>query len=202
MSGMTDEPTFRTCKKHGPLPKDKWKEKLIRGKWLTYTCRTCRNEAVRAWGKANPDKFRAQRRKAARKARAKRRAAKGLPPFPQRFPITPERLREQRKAANQRLRLKVLRHYSSITPSCACCGDNTIEFLCLDHKDGGGNAHRKTISGSGAGSHIYRWAVKNEYPPMFRVLCHNCNMCFGHYGVCPHQTQGCSLIPLPIHNSS
>jgi hypothetical protein len=25
------------------------------------------------------------------------------------------------------------------------------------------------------------------YPPGFRVLCHNCNMAIGLFGVCPHE---------------
>lgn len=80
-------------------------------------------------------------------------------------------------------RLKVLVHYSkSDKPFCECCGDSNLEFLALDHKDGGGTKHRQEV-----GKHMFAWAIKNNYPPMFRVLCHNCNISIGLYGYCPHQ---------------
>lgn len=44
-------------------------------------------------------------------------------------------------------------------------------------------ANRKEIKIS-----IYRWLRINKYPKGFRTLCHNCNMSYGFYGYCPHQT--------------
>jgi hypothetical protein len=86
-----------------------------------------------------------------------------------------ERRREQK--------LEVLQHYSeSKEPYCACCKETIIEFLVLDHKHGGGNAHRKEV-----GANMVQFARANNYPPIFRVLCHNCNACLGSYGVCAHE---------------
>lgn len=86
---------------------------------------------------------------------------------------------------HKRLRVAVLAHYGGNPPVCACCGENVQEFLCVDHVDGDGKAHRKSI---GTGSKFYHWLYKNGYPdkPRLRVLCLNCNGSLGSYGYCPH----------------
>lgn len=58
-----------------------------------------------------------------------------------------------------------------------------LQFLALDHINGGGYAQRQETGGGG----FYTWLKRNGYPQGFRVLCHNCN--FGRQingGVCPH----------------
>jgi hypothetical protein len=62
-------------------------------------------------------------------------------------------------------------------------------FLSLDHIDGGGNKHRKELFGDKgeSGLSLYRWAKNNGYPPIFQVLCMNCNHAKHVLGVCPHQ---------------
>lgn len=68
-------------------------------------------------------------------------------------------------------RLKVLSHYS--TDLCCCqCGENRIWVLQLDHKNGHGNKHRLSV---GHTIKMYRWIINNDYPPLFQVLCANCN---------------------------
>jgi hypothetical protein len=84
-----------------------------------------------------------------------------------------------------RLRLAALQNYSQGDPHCLCCGETTLEFLALDHINGGGNAHRKAIRPTSVQS-MYEWAKRNGYPPIFQVLCHNCNLAKGFYGRCPH----------------
>lgn len=69
---------------------------------------------------------------------------------------------------------------------CFCCGETAWQFLTIDHIKGGGQKHRREISGGAKG--IYRWLKKNNYPPGFRVLCYNCNC--GRQrnnGICPHE---------------
>lgn len=71
-------------------------------------------------------------------------------------------------------------------PVCACCGEQTIEFLTIDHVNNDGAEHRKKVSGGG----IFKWLRAKKYPPGFQVLCRNCN--WGKHvngGVCPHQTK-------------
>ena len=84
----------------------------------------------------------------------------------------------------KRLRLEVLTHYSNGTPKCACCSESNIQFLEMDHIDGGGTAHRKTLAAS---SHGFLARIKRMgFPDGLRVLCSNCYKAVSHYGSCPH----------------
>ncbi len=76
-------------------------------------------------------------------------------------------------------RYEVLSAYSDGVPACACCGERLLEFLSIDHVDGGGSLDR--MSGS-----IYGRLKRLGFPPGFRVLCHCCNQSLGAYGYCPH----------------
>jgi hypothetical protein len=72
---------------------------------------------------------------------------------------------------------------------CTCCGETNKYFLSLDHVNGGGNEHRRSIKRkSGVG--FQYWLKKNGFPPGFQVLCYNCNLgrAFGPFeGICPHK---------------
>lgn len=81
-----------------------------------------------------------------------------------------------------RLKCEVLAFYSHGLPKCACCGEDALEFLSIDHIHGGGSKHRKSLT-----STIYNWLKKNGFPEGYRVLCHNCNQSLGNLGYCPHQ---------------
>lgn len=91
---------------------------------------------------------------------------------------TAEHVRQREKS--RRLKQVCLDAYGT---GCACCGEKSFEFLCIDHIAGGGNRHRKEV---GYGSGFYRWLKSNNFPIGFRVLCMNCNFSYGHYGICPH----------------
>ena len=92
------------------------------------------------------------------------------------------RTREKVAAKAADRRLQCLHHYSGNPPKCACCGESTVQFLAIDHIDGGGLAHRKQIKTMT----IFHWLIKNNFPDGFQVLCHNCNMAKSCYGRCPH----------------
>ena len=94
---------------------------------------------------------------------------------------------QKRSSKNYRmaLRARVLRAYGGERPSCACCGESTVEFLAIDHVHGGGNAHRRSI-GSSCGASIYKWLERNDFPSGFQLLCHNCNFAKSKHGQCPH----------------
>jgi len=66
---------------------------------------------------------------------------------------------------------------------CACCGEDTPEFMTLDHIDGGGIAHRRVL---GRGYSFYVRLAEQGFPPGLRVLCYNCN-CGRRTGACPHE---------------
>lgn len=86
------------------------------------------------------------------------------------------------------IKTQVLCAYGGQQPCCACCGETRIQFLAIDHINGGGTKHRKSI-GVSSGHKFYLWLRNNDYPPGFRVLCHNCNQAIGSYGVCPHSIE-------------
>ena len=91
-----------------------------------------------------------------------------------------DQIRDQNSTRSRSLRLEVLQHYGR---KCACCGETAIEFLEIDHINGGGTKHRReTVKGS-----IFRWLKNNDYPPEFQILCANCNLSRAFYGYCPHQ---------------
>ena len=87
------------------------------------------------------------------------------------------------QAYHRKRRIQVISHYGG---KCVCCGEDSFDFLALDHIKGGGEKHRNKVGG---GSHMIAWIIKNDFPPIFRVLCHNCNMAIGFYGRCPHEEQ-------------
>ena len=85
--------------------------------------------------------------------------------------------------------MSVLSYYSCGPPRCACCDERGWPFLSIDHINRNGAAHRREIGPSKKGYAIYCWLKKNNFPPGFQVLCHNCNMAREHWGgVCPHKT--------------
>jgi len=84
------------------------------------------------------------------------------------------------KKRRQRLKIEAIEHYGA---KCQCCGEKQFEFLCIDHINGGGNQHRKTMGTKSIGE----WLYSNNYPKGFQVLCHNCNMAKSIYQHCPHQ---------------
>ena len=78
---------------------------------------------------------------------------------------------------------------------CACCGEDELMFLTVDHINNDGNLHRKNKV-STSHHNIYGWLVRNGFPDGFQILCMNCNM--GKHrnnGVCPHQIARCNDHP-------
>lgn len=96
--------------------------------------------------------------------------------------IIKESINLKNRKRSKQIRIDVINHYGG---KCACCSESILEFLSIDHIDGGGKKHRKEIGGGG--NTFYRWLIRNNFPEGFRVLCNNCNMSIGFYGYCPHQ---------------
>ncbi len=113
------------------------------------------------------------------KVKARRRELSRTPSFR-------KRRREYERHYHEKLRLKVFIAYAGNPPKCACCGEPTLEFLAIDHINGGGRKQRLEHGAFG----VYRWLVRNGFPPGFRVLCYNCNLARGFYGYCPHENGG------------
>ena len=93
----------------------------------------------------------------------------------------------KKKGPGDRLKLKteLLTAYGNGTLACVCCKENHIEFLTLDHINGGGTTERKAQGGS---VKLHRKLRREGYPQgNYRTLCFNCNWAYGIYGYCPHQ---------------
>lgn len=72
---------------------------------------------------------------------------------------------------------------------CNCCGEDIRVFLTLDHIDNNGAKHRKELGKATAtGRGLYLWIIREKFPPIFQVLCYNCNCGKSrNNGVCPHK---------------
>lgn len=149
-----------------------------------YTCKLCVSEAHKKWLllPGNLEKKRAYSRKSAGIARRK----------------DPERIFDNKKRSEFRLKKEVFSHYSA-NVQCFCCGEGNLLFLTMDHVDNNGAEHRQKIIGEDynrtkrgdlSGRQFYAWLKKNDYPdePRLQVLCYNCNCGkVANKGVCPHK---------------
>jgi predicted restriction endonuclease len=90
-----------------------------------------------------------------------------------------DKIKNDKKQERIDIRDKVLSHYGNV---CACCGEKIRTFLSIDHIDGGGYRHRKTVPAN----YLYKWLIKNNFPDGFQLLCRNCNWGKHIYGACPH----------------
>jgi hypothetical protein len=89
---------------------------------------------------------------------------------------------EGKKRLKRRIKLNAIQMYGGV---CTCCGEERIEFLSIDHIQGGGTQERKQIRGNS----FYRELLKQPVRDDLRVLCYNCNMAIGFYGYCPHERE-------------
>lgn len=69
---------------------------------------------------------------------------------------------------NEKLRMDVIRGYGG---ACACCGNDYVPHLTLDHVEGGGRTDRVSRGGRAA----YAEARRDGFPPKYQLLCFNCN---------------------------
>jgi hypothetical protein len=83
---------------------------------------------------------------------------------------------------SKELKFEVLLHYTQVfdpiatTPHCVRCPFSDIRALSIDHIEGGGNKHRKSIGanqGQG-GTVFYSWLKEHGYPDGYQTLCMNC----------------------------
>ena len=86
----------------------------------------------------------------------------------------------------KKLRKEILTKYSiGNILGCVCCGETRIEFLTLDHINGGGIEERKKYPAT----MLWRRLRKMGFPTGYRTLCWNCNCSIGMYGYCPHEAE-------------
>lgn len=85
------------------------------------------------------------------------------------------------------LRAEVMLTYGN--GQCACCGEDNLDFLTLDHVDGDGATDRGGGRTGNGGSQFYAWLRTRGFPDRsrYQVLCFNCNCCKGTKNTCPCQ---------------
>jgi len=98
------------------------------------------------------------------------------------------------KESQKQLRMQVLAAYGS---KCMCCAETNIEFLGVDHAQGGRYGTVKPDKKCRSGAKLYRALKRAGFPPEFRLLCHNCNLSRGLYGYCPHEKNIAGLRRVP-----
>ena len=86
------------------------------------------------------------------------------------------------KQYNQQVKIEVFKHYGG---KCKCCGESILEFLAIDHRNGGGYKHRLALGF--LGMRFYFWIRRNKYPKNLQILCHNCNQATSWKRECPHK---------------
>jgi len=99
---------------------------------------------------------------------------------------------DERRAGNRerKRRLKALVFDAYGGPKCVCCGEETLDFLSIDHiNDDGADHRRKLKERHGYTMDMYRWLKNHNFPEGFQVLCFNCNFAKGHFGICPHEVE-------------
>jgi len=130
------------------------------------------------WRRENPEQFKKTQRLWEKKNRKKRNEQRCI------RRLSPEVLKRG-KEQRLKIKMKVIAHYSNGTMKCANpfgidhssfeeIGDY-IRLLQIDHIEGKGTEHRKSIGIKNGGITFYYWLINNGFPEGFQVLCANCN---------------------------
>lgn len=143
-------------------------------------------EYQRKWREAHPDyhnnyywKTREKRLEYTRRPYVKERAKL--------YALKPSRIikkNEYDQKVKKEYKIKIFNHYCNYDIKCNCCGERQIEFLSIDHINNDGYQNRKRT-----GFRLYVWIIKNNFPPIFQILCMNCNWARAYQPdhICPHQ---------------
>lgn len=92
-----------------------------------------------------------------------------------------------RASKHRSRKVRVLLAYGG---ACVCCGERNLGLLTLDHKNGDGAEHRRSLGHGNVSTRTYGWAEENGFPDILQIMCWNCNS--GRYhngGVCPHKDE-------------
>ena len=126
-------------------------------------------DKIKAWVEANPERSREAERVSSRDG----------------WYADIEKSRAYARSLTRKLKIEIIAAYGGC---CKCCGEDRIEFLNIDHVNGGGTKHIKSLQKRG--SSFYGWLKANGYPKDgYRILCWNCNCSRGMFGFCPHENE-------------
>ena len=94
--------------------------------------------------------------------------------------------KKQNRKWKQKLKITIMELYGG---KCACCGEDGLPFLTMDHINNDGKKDREKFGSYGMYVHMRDlfYKDKNEALSKYQILCWNCNMGKQHNkGVCPH----------------
>jgi hypothetical protein len=77
--------------------------------------------------------------------------------------------KKRKKKYQAKFKTLVFQHYGN---TCARCKFKILAALTIDHINGKGNAHRRSLGR--IGKDFYRWLVKSKFPSGYQTLCMNC----------------------------
>lgn len=157
--------TTKTCKIHGVLTEDRVYVRKRKGR-TDYECRDCNNARLRGRYVVHSAEVNARNNAAYaanREGLLEKRA--------EHYKAHSDEIQTRTRAYKLALKIEVLTHYSGGKPRCARCPVDEVRFLALDHIKNDGAVHRLRDGVR----HSFLWARKNGFPPVFQVLCHNCN---------------------------
>jgi hypothetical protein len=163
----------KICRTHGPLEEFQTSVHKRAGR-DDIECRLCVNARANARYASNPYRVLAIAKKSYSKN--KERILARVAEF---YVENTDLIKSRAKAQKLKQKVRALTHYSGGRPRCRTCSEDDVRFLCLGHRRDDGAEHRKTLGFRG--NSIYLWVVRNGFPDMFDVLCHNCN--FRKYAV-------------------
>lgn len=88
--------------------------------------------------------------------------------------------REKQRIKRLDFKASILTHYGKGKCACIRCGFTDIRALSIDHIEGNGAEHRKTLKGGS--QKLYRWLFDNDFPEGYQTLCLNCQFIksYGH----------------------
>jgi len=86
-----------------------------------------------------------------------------------------EQYNQKERERKERVKREVLGYYGNGKTACVVCGESRVMCLSIDHINGGGGKHRKSIWACQHGGHpFYRWLKTNCFPLGYQTLCMNC----------------------------
>jgi hypothetical protein len=95
-----------------------------------------------------------------------------------------EAFKKRHKANAERRAIRAKREFLEMYgKKCVCCGEDTFEFLTVEHVKGVNRTCFKT------GVAAYKEAIKQYNPEEYSVLCYNCNLATKLGRTCPHKTK-------------
>ena len=153
----------------------------VTGRNLCDKCLTTARNSTQSYRKRNPDADSSSGRKHRENAGLCREC--GVTGKPLKYGRLCESCGVVDKQRALRLKKDAMELYGG---KCACCGEDKLAFLTIDHINHDGTEKRK-LKVHGGGTTLYRQLKKSPHDSTLQVLCWNCNCAKGIFGICPHE---------------